>query len=311
MLKITHRTFELYQQAVDKFLTWAKEKGRSLATHRNVDDSMCIYLRHLCADGCSLTYGNYAVFGWIKLKSNEHMDSRLQLPFAREALKGWRSRFPGHTRTGIDLTLWDLVALHAVHKGYYLTGAAILIQGDSYMRPGELFEITKNHIISPTGSRVKGTWGVVIGLLELGKPTKAGEYDDVVIFNTSGRSDVNDVLRALSRRRLDSSSCVFAPLTLEQYGKQITECAKVAGLDHLQLTPHCLRHSGASHDAYHKIRDVHEIQSRGRWKSAKSVHRYKKPGRMLLSQAQVPAAVWNQAIKARPKVLKEVCSRIC
>ena len=304
MLKVSRKTYDLYLKAVEQFEVWAKSQRRSLVSHRSADETMSMYLFDLCEKGEPMSHGTYALFGWIKLRSQVHLDSRQQMPFSREALKGWRSHFPGHSRTGVDLVLWDLVALHAIHKGYMLCAAGILIQGDGYLRPCELFDLTPQHLIKPPGSRLTGIWGAVIGLLESGKPTKAGEYDDVVLFDSKGRTDVNEVVRRLFRRSLSSETSILSPLTYEQYGRQLAEAAKSAGLGHLHLTPHCLRHSGASHDAYHKIRGICEIQSRGRWKAAKSVARYKRPGRMLLSQSQVSAAIWKKAVRARSQVLQ-------
>ena len=234
------------------------------------------------------------------------------MPFSRDALKGWRSHFPGHSRTGVDLSLWDLIALQAAETGLFLCAAAILVQSDAYLRPGELFSLTRRHLVTPSGSRVRGIWGIIVGLLEDGKPTKAGDYDDVVLFNSTGRSDVNDIIRLLSKRRIDPEVSLFSPLTMDQYASQVGKCADAVGLSHLHLTPHCLRHSGASHDAYHKVRSMSEIQTRGRWKAAKSVNRYKRPGRMLLSQSQVSASIWRKAIHARGKLFKILSSQnIC
>ena len=44
--------------------------------------------------------------------------------------------------------------------------------------------------------------------------------------------------------------------------------------------PYVLRHSGASGDVWAKTRDLAAIQSRGRWKTAASVRRYAKGGRV-------------------------------
>ena len=310
LLNISRKTFNMYVLAVEKFEQWARVNRRSLGSHKSVDEAMCLFLRHLCESGESMTHGTYAVFGWIKLRSRIHLDTRHQLPFSRDALKGWKSHFPGHSRTGVDLVLWDLIALGALDKGYTMCAAAIIIQGDAYLRPGELFDLTHKHLVHPSGSRLRNIWGVVIGLLELGRPTKAGEYDDVVIFNTAGRIDVNAVVRRLASRKLADGTCLFSPLTFDKYGKQLAESAQAVGLGHLHLTPHCLRHSGASHDAYHHIRDIHEIQTRGRWKAAKSVSRYKRPGRMLLSQSQVAQSVWRKAIQARAQVIDRLSKKL-
>ena len=276
---------------------------KSLRSHKSVDLAMSEYLQFLCLNGESITAGSYTVFGWILIRSEEHLDNRMQLPFSRQALKGWKARFPGHSRTGVDLSIWDLVALTACEQGHLLSGAAMVIQGDAYLRPSEVFAITRDHLVPPSAARTRGIWGVIVGLLEDGIPTKAGDFDDVVLFDTKNRSDVNTVIASLARRSSSKTRCIFHPLTVEPYGKHIKAACDSLGLSNLHLTPHCLRHSGASHDAYHALRDFSTIQSRGRWKAKESVRRYRRPGRMLLTQKQVSKKIWKAASSARPKLI--------
>lgn len=204
----------------------------------------------------------------------------------------------------MDLVLWDWVAYHACLQGFFHTAAAILIQGDCYLRPCETLSLTKRHLIAP--QRRMRTWGVVIGLEEDSIPSKSGEFDECVFADSPGRSDVNLILALLSRRKLGRHVSLFHPLTAKQYNSQIQSSAAKAGLSSFRLTAHHLRHSGASHDAYYKVRTLKEIQTRGRWKAANSVNRYRKPGRMLLSQASVTRHVWKQAEGARSKVIKSL-----
>ena len=150
------------------------------------------------------------------------------------------------------------------------------------------------------------TCQVVVGLSEDGMPSKSGEFDECVFADTSERSDVNQILAWLKSYCLSPTTSIFHPLTLAQYEDQIKKAACLVKLGSLRLTPHMLRHSGASHDAFYSIRSIREIQVRGRWKAAASVARYKKPGRMLLSQAEVSKSVWREADLARPKVLSSL-----
>ena len=54
------------------------------------------------------------------------------------------------------------------------------------------------------------------------------------------------------------------------------------GCDELEASPHCLRHGGASEDYAERSRSLDQIQKRGQWRSAASVQRYSKPGRIGL-----------------------------
>ena len=270
---------------------------------------MCLYLDALCEDGVSITYGSYAVYGWIMLASDLHMDVKQQLPFSKLSLKGWRSKFPSKVRSGVDLSVWDVVAQQCLDNGDFLAAAAIVVQGDSYLRTGELFTMTKQHLIPPSASRRKGMWAVVVGMLEFGNPSKNKDFDDCVIFNSKGREDVNRVISCLSKRKVANNVCVFHPLTACAYNKSIQHAANQLGLASLHLSGHMLRHSGASHDSYHAVRDAVAIQSRGRWKCAESTRRYKRPGRMLLNQKLIPQKVWRQAKCARAPLIDQLCKQ--
>eukprot|EP00435_Cladocopium_sp_Y103_P021954 s1233_g5.t1 len=302
--KVKPSTLVVYQKAVSGFLASKFSRRVDLSDHKQVDEGISRYIHALCADGETLTEASYVVFGWILLKSRWHMPDRQQLPISRQALKGWKSRFPGKSRTGVDLALWDLVAWGAVQLGYHLCAAAILIQGDCYLRPCETLMLTRRHIIKP--QRKLCTWGLVVALEEDGVPAKNKEFDECVFADTAVRSDVNSVIHGLFRQRLNIDESVFSRLNARTYNQQISASAKHVGLQSLRLTAHMLRHSGASHDAYYNIRTLKEIQSRGRWKAVSSVQRYRKPGKMLLSQAHVSADIWKRADAARPKVIQSL-----
>ena len=191
-------------------------------------------------------------------------------------MKGWKAKFPGRSKSGVDLKLWDLIALKCCEQKNFLTAAGIIVQGDSYLRPSELLEITSQHLIPPSASRAKGVWGAIVGLSDDGIPTKAKEFDDCVLFNTSCRMDVNHVISALAKRKVKHGESIFHPLTLDSYRRQIQQAVDSLKLSSLDLTPRILRHSGASHDAYYEIRDIKQIQLRGRWKCLESVKKISK-----------------------------------
>ena len=163
------------------------------------------------------------------------MPERDELPFSKQALKGWRTRFPGQSRAGIDLALWDLVALDCCHRRHYMAAAAILVQGDTYLRPSELLGLKPQHVIRPTAARRAGIWGLIVGPFEDGKPTKAKAYDDCVLLDTGSRFEVNSVMAALFQFS-KTSEFLFQNLDPRNYGLQISKSAKATGLEALHLT---------------------------------------------------------------------------
>ena len=300
--KVKAKTLALYAKAVEGFLEWKGKRTFPTSSHQVVDNAICSYIHFLCEEGHSVTEASYVVFGWILLKSTWHIPDKLQLPISRQALKGWRARFPGKARTGVDLVLWDLVAKGAIELGFYFCACAIIVQGDSYLRPSEVLAVTSRHLIPP--QRHMKCWGLIVGLEEDERPAKNGEYDECVFADTYQRADVNQVLQWLYAQKLDPQTSIFRNLSLQQYESQIAKAASLVGLKSLKLSPHMLRHSGASSDSYYGIRSLKEIQARGRWKAPNSVARYRKPGRMLISQKSVSKKTWKEAEQSRLLVIQ-------
>ena len=303
------KTLGLYSYAVEEFEAWCGSKLQTRVDHDKLDKLLTAFIHELCEDARPITDASYTIFGWILLRSQLHMPERDQLPFAKQALKGWKSRFPGHSRSGVDLTIWDLVALQCLRMGFIYSAAAILIQGDAYLRPCEILGMRRECVIVPRALQSGCTWGVVISPQEEGIPTKAGSFDDCILFDSQGRSDVNLIVKALYLRS-KGQEMLFHRLSYRAYCNQLTAASEQLGLTHLHLSPHVLRHSGASHDAFHKLRDLQSIQSRGRWKAARSVERYRKPGRMLLCQNRVSQMAWTKAKKARQEVVTSLTSAL-
>ena len=152
------------------------------------------------------------------------------MPFAKQSLRGWKTRFPGKVRSGVDLAIWDLMALQCHRHGPPLAAAGILLQGDSCLRTGELFSFTKKHLISPRAARSKGIWGIVVGLLEVGSLSKNKDLDDCVLFNSGCRSDLNKLCSLLMRRKLEPGKPLLHPLTASKYNEAIQHAAKFWGL---------------------------------------------------------------------------------
>ena len=95
------------------------------------------------------------------------------------------------------------------------------------------------------------------------------------------------------------------PFSLNQFEKEFKQSVTTLKLGKLRLTPHCLRHGGASHDYLAELRSLHDIQQRGCWASFESVRRYSKHGRIskqlqLLSVEQQRAA--KQATLELPRL---------
>ena len=145
--------------------------------------------------------------------------------------------------------------------------------------------------------------------------TKTGQQDDTLLLGTKNptRRWLAALLAALLKRVAgrEDSARLFT-LDLAAFEKLTREAVKALGLAALRLSPHSWRHGGPSHDAYHGLRTLAEIQQRGRWRSQASVLRYEKHGRLLrqlrLMSASHLVAVEIAAKSLQSDMLAAVCS---
>ena len=295
-------TLERYNNAVCRLEEWALTKHRSLSIH-HADQSIVAFLHELCESGASIGEGRSVVYGFIMLRCNSSLPEKHLLAQSKSALKGWTSRFPTHSKAGVDLRIWDVIAERCLEDSEPLVAAAILLQGDLYLRPSELLHLHRKDVLNPRQSKAS-FWGVVIGSQEGLSPTKTGTWDDCVLADTPSRLELSCIFKYLLKQAQNPDDRLFPGLTLAAYEQALRVATSHLGLAALRLTPHVLRHSGPSHDLFHNIRDLPQVQQRGRWKTQSSVSRYAKPGRMLLLHQKVPPEIWEKAKRARGNVVR-------
>ena len=277
-------------------------KNRRSLSQRNCDRTIVDFLQMLCESGGTICMARSVVFGFILLRCEPTLPERFLLPQSKSALKGWSARFPVHSRAAVDLAVWYVIALQCLQANDVNSAAAVMLQGDMYLRPAELLALTKASVLRPTASRAR-CWGVVIAPQENGVPTKTKCFDDCVLLDSVSRDELSIILKFLYQRAKRPSDKLFQKLTLSSYNRAIADAATSLSMQSLKLTAHGLRHAGPSSDSLHRRRDIHAIQQRGRWAAPSSVARYRKPGRMLLMHQHVPSHVWSQSEPAFKQVI--------
>ena len=71
-----------------------------------------------------------------------------------------------------------------------------------------------------------------------------------------------------------------------------------------------LRHGGASHDAASRSRSLTEVRKRGSWRSAASVARYAKPGRVNEQISKLPAPVRKEVERRAARLSKDLLAAL-
>ena len=126
---------------------------------------------------------------------------------------------------------------------------------------------------------------MVLHPVEESRSSKTGEFDETVIIDDAG---IVSAIRAMKPAR-PRGPVVAHP---QQMWEKFEEACKLLGVnrDLGAQVPYVVRHSGAAADAWNGLRTLDAIQARGRWKSATSVRRYAKGGRIAhqMSSCSVP-----------------------
>lgn len=303
-LRVRNPTLVKYEEAVVSFEKYARRRRMVLSSPSKTDVALAEYCVDLYEDGEPYNMASYALFGFIVLRVDSDVPEKSLFARARMSLKGWSSASPLSSRTGADATLWYLFA-DIISETSPHAAAALLLQLDTYARPSEILGLTLADVIKPSSKQCK-YWGLIFGNSEMGSVTKTGTQDDTVLLDSIDRTYAPQVLKWVASRCSSPSSLLFPGVALDTYERLFRNAKCRLNLGKFELTPHSVRHSGPSLDSLSKSRDPSAIQSRGRWRTQKSILRYQKPGQMLAKMAKVPKTVWDSAATALPRVLQKL-----
>ena len=293
-------TLMRYIEHVSWFKKFCLRRKLVLSDIHKVDKHMATYFADLVQHDAAYNTASYTLFGYLMLEADEPMADKFLLPHSRAALKGWASRYPQSSRTGADPDLWFLIAKHLCDIDTRLA-AVLLIQLDTYARPSEILGLRKHDVVKPVGRNK--LWGIIFGNSVHHEQTKTGTQDDTVFLDS-----LHDFAPAVAKLVYNScrqhSGFLFPGCTLGHYESSMRQVVKHLGLAKFALTPHAVRHSGPSQDFLNKSRTADEIQARGRWKSLRSIQRYRKPGQMVAKMNRIPEHIWVEARQSLKTVLR-------
>ena len=311
LLTITDAALERYVGAAEDFYTWCSEHrllDMRRATWRRKVPAVLSYLAQMEAERRPLPDGKAVVFGLQKLEAD---GDRAPLKAAKEALAGWAKKAPPRMRRPVPEELVSLLSQDLLSGGNraptaarVFAAAANMLLLDTYVRPGALLELTPGHLARPAprlGGMYARFWSLVLAPQESGKFTKTGEQDDSVLVGDRGRSWLGDMLNLLSSIAGDPQALLF-PISLNQYETLLRQSSTRLNLPMGMLTPHVIRHTGASADKFKRRRTLRQIKKRGTWRADKSVARYEKEGLILFSAKELSPSIQSAAHKAHSAV---------
>ena len=198
-------------------------------------------------------------------------------------VRGWAKLRPSLKRPPLVRPLAVAMGMWLVSRGYPAEGAAIILGHHCYLRVGELLRVEVWHVVGPHSPRTGFTNR--FGFVHIPK-AKTGDRQDVELTDAGVGWIVAVCMRAAYDRSGQETALLF-PCPQATFRKRFGEAAAALGLP-ATITPHSMRHGGATHDHASGERSAAEIQSRGRWRSDKSMAIYIGQMRSALATLRVP-----------------------
>ena len=314
-------TQQHYGRAAAEVRRFAEQHRYQQSTPAQRDQLMVNYLQSIFMAGDGIFAARVALYGYA-FEERVNLRDAAEFPQARLTLKGFSKAAPGEQR---DPCPWEAAllmideCLGSADPRQQLLGAAIAVAFDGYLRLSELLSIKACDVTCLRHSATSAYPQVSITLMPSAPPdcppsatTKSGEYDDTVIIGggasaTASRRWVAKLIRDL--KQATPATRPLFPFTPREFEIGFRRAADAAGLQHLRLCPHALRHGGASVDFALKARTLVEVQRHGRWKCTASVRRYEKAGRLTRQLAKMTSSQLSSAALVSRKLAARSCFR--
>ena len=298
---ISAKTLHVYTEAVKLYYLFCRAVMMPVNTFKELDAAMEQCLHKLYFDGETISKPNNTVHG-LMYEQNLTWSKTSEFPLTRKALQGYRKSSRTVSRDGAPWECAILLASFMAKRGSaesIQAAGLTLLMFDTYLRISEGVSLGRDQVVPPQArSGPRSFYSLIVAPKELGKPTKAGAYDDTVLVGETA-PERRAVLRAILAqlvRATKPGEFLFPDLTAAKYELIFRRACVALGFDGLKLCPHSLRHGGASVDALNGI-DTITIQKRGRWNVIASCRRYEKKGRILKQLSILGAARVQESTK--------------
>ena len=284
---------EQYGNYYQKFLSFCQEQGLDLPPSASTDANLADYMDVLFFEGKPMNEGE-KILASVEF---HHGSLKGKLVRSRKALRGWRKERPPESRVPLPKLVAYGLCMILLAKGKRLHALKLILDLDTYMRPGESHDLLKKNLVVPVskaGPQYKW-YAIVIRDFDELRPDKVGIFDNSIPLNSRERTWIGDVLHQHVRTLPKKDSKIF-PFDAADFRQEMSAAGERLRL--VGLHPYQLRHGGAADDLNAKERDHQGVKSRGRWQTDQSVRRYTKVGKIQqilnqLSPANLAYCRWS------------------
>jgi len=291
-LAVKPATRQLYLAAVVQVQHYHRMSRADLLSQRSsaVDDMLVRFLNQQASSGGSFHTGAHAVCGVAHLAP--HL--RSHLPRARQCLKAWDKLRVQRSHPPVTWELAVLLAVSMSRQGWHAEAVATLLAFDCYLRISEFLQLCGADVARECDPRLGSAQTAMA--LRLAR-TKTGLNKFVVLRDPHVARIFSSFL---SFTRPAGTERVF-PFSEHRYRTALRCACAALGVRHWRITPHSLRHGGASRD-FLAGASIEQIRHRGRWASSASAERYVQSAPALLLQSNMPAQLRDLAAALLPSL---------
>jgi integrase len=286
-LSVKPATVKQYDTVLARFGGWLRRHGRAFNCREELDRCLASYFLWLFLAGELPWRGERLIAALVFNCPPLAGSQKVVFPRATRSLAGWRSECPGAQRPPIPWKIAAAIGYQMMQLGRVRWGAAVVIGFDAMLRFAELQRVRPEHVFEAEVGDGVASARTVVSLPR----TKTGLRQATWVESPDARR----ILRFWSRRPA-SDGTVFG-IEPHRFYELWHRCVASMGLGGLGLTPHSLRHGGATHMAL-SGRSAADIMLRGRWKSKGCFVRYTQPATLGEVTARISAKLHQAADEA-------------
>ncbi len=274
-------TWASYRRVLNQFADYTRSHGLRVESGDSLMASAAAFLGSKIREGYAAAFGRQLQMA-LRLQWPEWVNHVRPLD---RALRGWEKARPIVKRPPLIRPLAVAMAMRLVLWGYPLMGVAIMLSFHCYFRISELLAMERWHVVPARDARTGFTNR--FSFVHIPK-SKTGTQQDVEIHDPV----VDELTRLAVRVAELAGRARLFPYSEHRFRKVFRQCVISLGMAET-ITPHSMRHGGATHDYSSQRLTTDEIRIRGRWRSEKSMHHYVGSMRSALANLTVPKeSVW-------------------
>ena len=230
--------------------------------------------------------------------------ARAALPLASSAIRGWGRLEPPHSRPPVPQPVAYAIAGYLASVGKASFGLAVVTMFECYLRASEIVDLRYFQIVEgiPSLEGVGARLSFILSVAELQQPSKTNEVDSSVALDLPRHGWLEWVWRRVKGSHRGAPSSKVFDFDYPQLLSEVKMAAEAVGASVLGVTPHGMRHGGASHDRATRARSLQEVQRRGFWRCDRSVQRYEKHARIGFEFQKLSAAARRRVLELAERV---------